>query len=60
MASVTIRNLDDELKVKLRLRAALNGRSMEEELPVILRAELSRPLDEVLDLAAMIRHSPAP
>lgn len=60
MASVTIRNLEDDLKVRLRLRAALHGRSMEEELRVILRAELARPLDEVLDLAPPIRHSPAP
>jgi antitoxin FitA len=32
MASVTIRNIDEEVKRKLRLRAAGNGRSMEAEL----------------------------
>lgn len=56
MASMTIRNLDDDLKVKLRIRAAMNGRSMEEELRVILRAELSKPLAS-LDFGAAIRHS---
>lgn len=37
MASITIRNLDDAVKTKLRVRAATNGRSMEEEARVILR-----------------------
>jgi uncharacterized protein (DUF433 family)/plasmid stability protein len=38
MASITIRNLDEEIKNRLRIRAAQNGRSMEEELRVILQA----------------------
>lgn len=37
MASITIRNLDDEVKTRLRVRAANNGRSMEEEVRLILR-----------------------
>ncbi len=37
MASITIRNLDDGVKTRLRVRAAENGRSMEEEVRVILR-----------------------
>ena len=37
MASITIRQLDDELKQRLRLRAARNGRSMEDEARTILR-----------------------
>ena len=37
MASITIRKLDDGVKTRLRLRAAENGRSMEEEARVILR-----------------------
>ena len=37
MASITIRNLDDDVKSKLRVRAATNGRSMEEEARTILR-----------------------
>ena len=36
MASITIRNLDDEVKTRLRERAAGNGRSMEEEAHLIL------------------------
>src|SRR5450631_1539976 len=37
MASLTIRKLDDTVKVYLRLRSAGNGRSVEEEVRVILR-----------------------
>jgi phosphopantothenoylcysteine decarboxylase/phosphopantothenate--cysteine ligase len=37
MASITIRRLDVELKNRLRLRAARNGRSMEDEVRTILR-----------------------
>ena len=37
MASITIRNLDDNVKARLRMRAADNGRSMEEEARLILR-----------------------
>jgi plasmid stability protein len=42
MANITIRNLDDALKVKLRIRAARLGRSMEEEVRVILKEALSQ------------------
>jgi plasmid stability protein len=38
MASLTIRNLDDELKQLLRMQAAGNRRSMEEEARQILRS----------------------
>ncbi|MDE0260813.1 MAG: hypothetical protein OXJ37_00225 [Bryobacterales bacterium] len=37
MASITIRNLDDDVKTRLRVRAASSGRSMEEETRLILR-----------------------
>lgn len=40
-ASITIRNLDDGLKAQLRVVAASHGRSMEEELRVIIRQALS-------------------
>ena len=40
MASITVRNLDDGLKRRLRMRAAENGRSMEQEARDILRAAL--------------------
>lgn len=41
MASMTIRNLDDQLKARLRVQAAQHGRSMEDEARDILRAGLS-------------------
>lgn len=37
MASLTIRNIDDTVKERLRVRAALHGHSMEEEARVILK-----------------------
>lgn len=43
MASITIRQLPDETKRKLRLRAAQNGRSMEQEAREILSTELNKP-----------------
>jgi plasmid stability protein len=42
MASLTIRNIEDSLKAKLRLRAAQHGRSMEEEARQLLRQALVR------------------
>src|SRR5215475_9595761 len=46
MASLTIRKLDEALKTQLRLRAAANGRSVEDEVRTILRdaAVPSEPL----------------
>ena len=52
MSSITIRNLDDNLKRKLRLRAAERNHSMEEEARDILRctlAEEPRPTDNLAD-----------
>ena len=52
MASITIRKLDDEVKARLRIQAAGNGRSMEEEARVIL-CEAVRPKPQ--NLAAIFR-----
>lgn len=41
MATLTIRNLDDDLKKRLRLEAAARGHSMEEEAREILRRSLA-------------------
>ena len=41
MATMTIRNLDDQLKQRLRVRAATHGRSMEDEARDILRTALA-------------------
>ena len=46
MATITVRNLDDELKMRLRLRAARHGQSMEEEARSILRAALASRVEE--------------
>lgn len=43
MATLTIRNLDDDLKSILRVQAARHGRSMEEEVRGILRQALTKP-----------------
>jgi phosphopantothenoylcysteine decarboxylase/phosphopantothenate--cysteine ligase len=44
MASLTIRKLDDAIRDELRLRAARNGRSVEDEVRVILRDAAQHPL----------------
>ena len=55
MATLTIRNLEDPLKRRLRLRAAERNRSMEEEARQILRAALQEPAVPTPDLGARIR-----
>jgi plasmid stability protein len=40
MATITVRNLDDEVKELLRISAAKNGHSMEEEVRMILKQAL--------------------
>ena len=40
MSVLTVRNLDDGLKARLRVRAAQHGRSMEAEVREILRESL--------------------
>ena len=42
MASITVRNLDDDVKTRLRMRAARHGRSMEEEARLILAEAVER------------------
>ena len=46
MSQLTIRGIDDGLKRALRVRAAENGRSMEEEMRQILRTALGVPSPE--------------
>ena len=46
MASITIRNLEDEIKERLRLTAARHGVSMEEEARRILKSALLSESDE--------------
>ncbi len=42
MASITIHNLDNDVKTRLRIRAARHGRSMEEEARLILAQAVDR------------------
>jgi plasmid stability protein len=55
MASITIRNLDEGTKRRLKIRAARGNRSMEEEARSILRAALAEETQSPRDLAAAIR-----
>jgi antitoxin FitA len=43
MAAVSVRNLDEEVKRRLRIRAARHGRSMESEIRAILEEAVSEP-----------------
>ena len=54
MASITIRNVDDEVKSRLRVRAAGAGRSMEEEARLTLGKAVGGGAD-ARDLASIIR-----
>ena len=60
MASVTIRNLDEDLKQRLRLRASSNRHSMEEEARDILRVALAGEAPPAVDLGSAIRARFAP
>jgi antitoxin FitA len=55
VASMTIRDLDDRLKQRLRMRAAQNNRSMEEEVRAILKAALSADTGSAKSLYQRIR-----
>ena len=59
MASLTVRQLDDKLKRQLRLRAARNGRSVEDEVRTILRAAAEGELTAEAPAAAPKRAQPA-
>jgi plasmid stability protein len=60
MASMTIRNLDDKLKARLRVQAAKHGRSMEDEARDILRAALSTASSRTTNLVKSIRRRVEP
>ncbi|WP_322518168.1 plasmid stabilization protein [Rhodopseudomonas palustris] len=54
MAVLTIRDIDDAIKQRLRVRAAVNGRSIEDEAREILRAALSTDEPRPRNLAQAI------
>jgi len=52
---MTIRNIDEQLKARLRVRAAMHGRSMEDEVQDILRTALSAEPVQTVSLVEVIR-----
>lgn len=60
MPSITIRRLPETTKRKLRMRAAKNGRSMEQEAREILQCELAKTPEPPKDIVAAIRRRFAP
>lgn len=58
MAVMTIRDLDDEVRDKLRIRAAHNKRSMEAEVRAILTEAVASPVERSLvDLLMELREA---
>ncbi|MGP0019371.1 MAG: FitA-like ribbon-helix-helix domain-containing protein [Candidatus Sulfotelmatobacter sp.] len=55
MASITIRNLEGDTKRRLKIRAAMNGRSMEQEAREILKSALAQTSKKKANLAERIR-----
>ena len=53
MGNLSVRRLDDETMRRLRLRAARNGRSMEEETRRIIRQAVAAP-ERIGDLAVQL------
>ena len=60
MASITIRNLDEDVEARLRVRAARHRRSMEDEVRIILREAVSDGRTGPRDLAAFTAECFAP
>jgi plasmid stability protein len=60
VASMTIRDIDEKLKARLRLQAARHGRSMEEEARDILRTALSVETTRTGGLVEAIRRRVEP
>ena len=59
MAAVSIRDLDDGVRERLRLRAARHGRSMEAEIRAILTDAVTDPAESGLAQALLSRFSAA-
>lgn len=54
MATITVRNLDDDVKELLRIAAARKGHSMEEEVRLILKQALT-PAQPDIGLGSQLR-----
>jgi plasmid stability protein len=58
MAVMTIRGLDDDVRDKLRIRAAQHGRSMEAEVRAILTDAVESPVERTLvDMLLQMREA---
>ena len=57
MARLTVRNLDQEIVVRLKMRAAAHHRSAEAEHRAILEAALGRPRADFWERAAAMREA---
>lgn len=55
MAAISVRDLDDEVAIRLKVQAARHGRSMEAEVRAILASAVAVPGEERLNLAQAIR-----
>ena len=55
MADILVRGLDDDVVNRLKQRAALTGRSLQNETKLILERAAGRTLDESLAVAATWR-----
>ena len=60
MASLTVRKLDEALKASLRLRAAKAGRSVEDEVRMILREAAEGPVGATALRAPEVKSAPRP
>ena len=60
MASIVIRNLDEATKRRLKIRAATNGRSMEQEAREILKSALAQTPKKRANVAERVREIFAP
>jgi plasmid stability protein len=60
MASITIRKLPEATKRRLRIRAARNGRSMEQEAREIIKTTVAQPDSEPVNIGEAIRQIFAP
>lgn len=55
MAQVLIRNIDDDTMASLKLRAEMNGRSLEQELRTILKNAAPLTPDELVATSRRLR-----
>lgn len=57
MAAISVRDLDDDVAARLKVRAAQHGRSMEAEARAILTAAVAAAEDDRRNLAQAIRQA---